>query len=330
MKLKLPISFFLLVFLFVPLCGKDNPMPKIRFMPQWLPQCQFAGFYVAKQLGIYEKNGLDVEIINGGPDKPAPEMLKSGKVDFVTLFLSSGIKEKAEGMNIIDIAQFSKKSALVYITKKKSGILMPGDMQGKRLGLWKSDFQDIPLAFIEKYDLNLEIVPITSTVNLFLRDGVDIMTVMWYNEYHSVLNCGLNEDELQPFFFYDYDLNIPEDGVYCLVDTYKNNPEICDKFIKSSLEGWNYAFKNKEKAVQIILKVMNEAHLPANRAHQQWMLDRMEDLFYPDREKDFILNTELKEDDYRKTAEILFRCGSIDKIPDFKDFFIDCGKNVKK
>ncbi|MCX5799224.1 MAG: ABC transporter substrate-binding protein, partial [Proteobacteria bacterium] len=43
-------------------------LKKVVFVPQWLPQAQFAGYYVAKEKGIYKKYGIDITILRGGPD----------------------------------------------------------------------------------------------------------------------------------------------------------------------------------------------------------------------------------------------------------------------
>ena len=39
---------------------------------------------------------------------------------------------------------------------------------------------------------------------------------MWYNEYHLILNAGVNPEELTTFPMADYGMNFPEDGIYCL------------------------------------------------------------------------------------------------------------------
>ena len=45
------------------LCVKAQE-EKLIFTPQWTAQAQFAGYYVAQELGFYYKAGLDVEIVH--------------------------------------------------------------------------------------------------------------------------------------------------------------------------------------------------------------------------------------------------------------------------
>ncbi len=313
--MRLFLSFIFLVLLF-PLSGQE--LTKLRFTPHWLPQAQFAGYYVAREKGIYEKYGLDVEVLMGGHNFPAIPVLTEDKTDLVSMFLSGAIKAKARGVDMVDVCQLSQRSALIFVSKKESGIDKPDGFNGKKIGVWRSDFQELPRAFLNKFDIDAEIVPITSTVNLFLWGGIDIMCVMWYNEYHQILNFGINPDELNTFHFYDYDLNYPEDGIFCMESFYHENKEAVEKFVKATIEGWNYAFAHKEEALDIVLERMEKVMVPANRAHQQWMLNRMQDVFIL-QEGDKITGC-LKKEDYLSTARVLLKSGVIDNIPDFEEF----------
>ena len=49
---------FLLLLLSIPLFGSKKVIVQLC----WLNQYQFAGFYVAKEMGLYSDLGIDVEI----------------------------------------------------------------------------------------------------------------------------------------------------------------------------------------------------------------------------------------------------------------------------
>ena len=295
-------------------------LKKASFIPQWAPQAQFAGYYVAYERGIYKKYGIDLTIIPGGPDRPSSDFLEAGKADFATLWLSSAIQKRAHGIRLVNIAQMMQRSALMLVAKKSSGIKAPQDINGKKVGLWGPIFQIQPRAFFKKYHLKVKIIPQSYSVNLFLRDGVDVASAMWYNEYHIILNSGLNPDELTTFFFHEHELNFPEDGIYTLEDTFQKDPDLCRAFVKASIEGWLYAFAHPEEALDIILKYMAKAHISANRVHQRWMLERMEDLILP---HDISIGRLLPED-YNRVAQGLKENSLIKEISDFKSFYRKC------
>ncbi len=306
-------------------CQEDRGLKKVSFIPLWFPQAQFGGYYVAYKKGFYKNNGIDIEILTGGSERSATDMLGEKKVDFAVVWLSDAIQRRAEGMRLVNIAQIIQRSALMFVAKKASGIQTPRDMNGKKVSLWRGDFQLQPRAFFSKYDLDVKIIPqplSTDYINLFLMDAVDVTSAMWYNEYHLFLNSGINSDELNTFFFYDYGLNLPEDGLYALEDSFKEDPELCLNFVKASLEGWKYAFEHQDEALDIILEYMTKAHVPANRVHQKWMLSRMKDIIIPEN-KSNVLGI-LSHEDYKRGAQMLFDSGMITEVPPFESF---CKKN---
>lgn len=106
------------------------------FIPQWIPQAQFAGYYVAYEKGFYRKKGIDLQILKGGPERPPSEWLDRGVADFGTLMLSQAIKKRVEGVKLVHIGQIIQRSALMLVAKKSRGIRVPTDLQGKKIGLW--------------------------------------------------------------------------------------------------------------------------------------------------------------------------------------------------
>jgi len=296
-------------------------LTKVVFTPQWFPQAQFAGYYMAQELGIYNKYGLDVVFQHKPPQRKLISVLMDKNADFVTDFLSSGIKMRSSGMKIVNIGQISQRSALVFVALKSSGIKRLEDINGNKVGIWMVDFQEIPKALLEKHKIKAEIIPVVSGIELFLHRGIDVIAVMWYNEYHELLSSGINEDEITTFFFKDYNLDIPEDGIYCLQETYEKNPEMCRNFARASIEGWQAAFRNKKRALEIIHKYCRENHIPYNNAHQSWMLNRMEELIMIPGEEHILGFLSPKV--YLDTAKKLKFTGVIKTIPDYNEFYKD-------
>ncbi len=296
----------------------------VTFLPYWVANAQFAGYYVAKEKGIYKKYGININIIPNVPFVTSTDLIKEGKVDFAALWLVNAVELKAKGVDIVNITQPSSRSSAMLITKKKSGINTLQDMNGKRAGIW-TGFELQPKALFNKYNLDVEVVPIGSSNNLFLMDGVEIIIANWFDEYHSIINSGYDPDELNVFFFSDYGLNFLEDGIYCLSEKLKNDPDLCVDFIKATLEGWRYAFNNREEAINIVSEYSKRDKLPFNRVHQEWMLDRYRDLYLPEGKSEF--NNLLSESDYLFIANILKENDLIKEVPPFEQFFQPAIKN---
>jgi NitT/TauT family transport system substrate-binding protein len=275
------LLLFIIIILLTGINHSQTSLKRAAFIPHWLPQSQFAGYYVAFEKGIYKKYGIDLKILTGGPKKPVTVAFEKKEADFASMWLTNALELKDKGVSIVNIGQYINKSTLMLVTKKSSGINKPEDMNGKKVGIWGGDYEIQPKAFFEKYNLKVSIIPQNSSINLFLMDGVNVTSAMWYNEYHTILNAGINPDELNTFYFSDYGLNLPEDGIYCSEELLKTDPELCKKFASATIEGWIAAFEDPEYTLQVIEKYMKEVNVPYNKAHQRWMLNRMKDLIFP-------------------------------------------------
>lgn len=324
----------LFVFLMVLLVTAPFPVAQaadgqtVSFIPQWTPQSQFAGYYVAHEKGFYRQRGLNTKILTGGPNFPPSELLHTGQADFGTMFLTTAIVKRAKGYKFVNISQIVQRSALMLVAKKSSGIKVPADINGKKVALWGEEFQIQPRAFFQQHHLNVKILPQGTTMNLFLRGGAEVAAAMWYNEYYRIIQAGIDPEELTTFLLSDYGLKFPEDGIYCLESTYTKDPGKCVNFVQASLEGWRYAFAHVDEALDIVMKYVNAANLPTNRVHQKWMLERMRDIIQPPGAE--VTMGCLQEETYNQVARELKNFGLIETVPDFHQFYRDCESSHEK
>jgi NitT/TauT family transport system substrate-binding protein len=296
----------------------ETVLKKATLIPLWSPQAQFAGYYVALDKGIFARHGIDLKILKAGPGHSPAQSLKDGTADFAVLWLTTALQHRSAGTKFVNLAQIIQKSSLMLISKKSSGIRTIADMNGKKVGMWGGDLSIPPRALFNKYGIKVREMPQTHTVNLFLRGGIDVTSAMWYNEYHTIINSGVDPEELNVFSLNEQGMNFPEDGIYALETTIHNDPALAKAFVAASLEGWRYAFAHPEEALDIVIKYMREAQLPANRIHQKWMLDRMRDLIIPGTRQE--MPGILKIQDYEAVGHAMIKGGLIRSYPPYTAF----------
>ena len=309
-----------------PLGAAETPLKKVSFMPLWEPQAQFAGYYVAVDKGIYARNGIDLKILRAGARHSPVEALEKGIADFAILWLSTALQHRSARIEFVNLAQIIQRSSKMLISKKAAGIKTIADMEGKKVGLVGGD-ESIPFrTLFAKHHVKVQEVRKSHTVNLFLRGGVDVTSAMWFNEYHTIIDSGIDPDELNVIFLRDQGMNFLEDGIYTMEKTLHKDPALATAFVTASLEGWRYAFDHPDEALDIVLKYMHEAQLPASRMHQKWMLDRMRDLMTPAAPD--VEFGQLKEQDYLAVCLALQKQGLIRTYPDYATFSwrADAGK----
>lgn len=313
------IVAMLLACLFPPsLVAAGTSLKSATLMPLWSPQAQFAGYYVALDKGIYARQGIDLKILRAGPGHSPADALRKGTADFAVLWLTTALQHRTEGTHLVNLAQINQRSSMMLISRKTSGIQSIADMEGKKVGLWEGDVSIPPRAIFARNRIKVREVRQSHSVNLFLRGGIDVTSAMWYNEYHIIINSGIDPEELNVMFLRDQGMNFLEDGIYTLDKNLQKDPSLAAAFVDASLEGWRYAFDHPDETLDIVIKYMREAHLPANRVQQKWMLDRMRDLMMPVRPKGKL--GDLAEQDYEAVGLVMKENGLIKRYPAYRDF----------
>ncbi len=257
---------------------KAAELKKVSLRLQWVPQSQFAGYYVALKKGYYTNQGIDLDIRPGGPRISPGNTVASGQETFGTAWLSSGITLASQGAPIVNIAQMIQTSGLMMLSLKKNGIDHPKKMHNRKVGVWSSIFFIPPSMLIKKFSIRPKLIRQGFSMKPFIDGEIEVASAMIHNEYHVVLESGVRPDELNTFYFRDYGLDFPEDGIYVHRDTLAKDSDLCRKFVKASIQGWRYAFENEDEAVSIVMKEAMRAKTGTTLIHQKTMLDEIKKL----------------------------------------------------
>ncbi|MEM7059075.1 MAG: ABC transporter substrate-binding protein, partial [Pseudomonadota bacterium] len=110
--------------------GAAHAADKVTLQLKWVTQAQFAGYYVAKDKGFYEEEGLDVEIKAGGPDISPPQVIAGGGADVVLDWMPSALAARAKGLPLVTNAPPSTSSGRMLTCRKDTGITSPADFKG--------------------------------------------------------------------------------------------------------------------------------------------------------------------------------------------------------
>lgn len=293
----------------------------------WNHQAQFAGYYVAKDKGFYQKRGREVVVKRGGYDVDALKCMAGSNPVFCTTMLFTALGYRDKGFPIVHLAQVVNRANFTLVAWKSRGILKPEDLQGRRISVWLGEFEAPYEDFFKRYQLHPVIEPQYFTVNLFLRGGVDACAAMYYNEYHTILQCGVNPEELTIFKTWEHGFDCPEDGIYCTEQTAANQPALGRDVVEASLEGWVYAREHPEEALDIVMGYVRRGHVPTNRAHMKWMLGKMLDSIFPGPGDQWQFGI-LSRERYDRAVKLLREQGLIKAAPAFSNFHYEVMTNA--
>ena len=275
-KMKALDRIFICLFGFLEIAGTVyGQSNRIVFTPQWTPQSQFAGYYVAQAKGFYREEGLEVVFDHPSASSSALNRLEAGNSHIITLQLIQAIKLIGDEVPLVNILQTSQRNSLM-IVPRYNNIRSLQDLRGKKVGFWKAGFCELAFILDRKEKLDIEWVPFINYVNLFVSGAIDATLAMSYNEYLQILACGIRPQHV--FYFSDLGYDIPEDGLYVTADYYRTHRKEAEAFARASVKGWKWAAQHPEEALDIVMRLVREHHVATNRLQQQRMLENVLEL----------------------------------------------------
>jgi NitT/TauT family transport system substrate-binding protein len=232
---------------------------KVTVQLKWLPQAQFAGYYVAQAKGYYKDAGLDVTIKPGGPDISPVQVIAGNQADIVVNWMPDALAAREAGVPLVNVAQVFNQSGLMLTCKKSSGVTSPKDLKGKTLGVWYGGNEYPFLNWMAKLgykpDTDIKILKQGFNVDPLLQNQAACISTMIYNEYWQVVDAGVKESDLVTFFYEKEGVASLEDGLYVMEAKLKDPAFVArmGKFVKATLKGWNEAVKDPAAAAKIVV-----------------------------------------------------------------------------
>jgi len=236
---------------------------KLTLQLKWVTQSQFAGYYVAKDKGFYEEEGLDVEIKPGGPDIAPEQVIAGGGADVIVTWMAAALSAREKGVGLVNIAQPFKKAGMELVCPKDGPVKTEADFKGHTLGVWFFGNEYPFYAWMNKLGYSTDGGPDGVTVlkqsfdvQPLIQKQADCISVMTYNEYWQLIDAGYKPEDLIVFNYSEMGNDLLEDGLYVLEDKLKD-PAFEDKmvrFVRASMKGWNYAEENPDEAAEIVVE----------------------------------------------------------------------------
>lgn len=259
----------------VILSGAAATAQKIVFMPHWLPQAQFAGYYAAIENGFYSDEGLDVEVrhLNANTMKKPTAYLKSGDINVTSLMLIDAMEAVDSGMELVNILQTSQTSGLWCVSKNPVTELK--DMEGFKVAKWTTGHSEFAMMAADKQNVSLEWISLINIINAFIAGATDATLCYSFNEYIQLYLATGKDWSAHTIKFADNGYDFPDDGLYVTAEFYDRYPEESRKFARASRKGWEWAAAHPEDAVEICMKYMKAENVSTSRIHQRLMLDEV-------------------------------------------------------
>lgn len=227
---------------------------KVRVQLKWLHQFQFAGFYAAIDQGYFRRAGLEVELLEGGPEIDPVQSVTSGRAEF-GVGNSSLLLDFNQGHPVVAVAAIFQHSPFVIMARNDPALRSIKDLEGKTV-MTETHSAELT-AYMKKAGVDLSkvrLVPHDGTVTSLMRSGkesVSAITAYISTEPFEATRLGLDYKLFNPR---DLKIDFYGDTLFTHAQFAQSHPETVAAMREALIQGWHYAQTHQAEVVDLILR----------------------------------------------------------------------------
>lgn len=310
-----------MVVLLLPLLASTvwaQDLRKITFRYSWILYGHAPAYYYAKELGLWEKEGLDVTILTGKGSGTSVKLMGANQDHFGTADYGTMMKGIVRGIPVKGVYGELQTHPMSVAISAKHGVKTPADLAGKSIAVAAGGGDQAVLpAFINANNLKgkVKVVQLSSggaKREAMIHGKVDAIVAYVNEQVPQLEAAGVKLNVLR---FADH--GVPLLGVGILVNTKTlEDGELIRKFLRGLSRGTMAAMKNPDAAVDAALKVFKE------RKRDTVMKEMVASfpLFHTKNTMDKPLGWTAKAD-WEKAQEILFKYGGLKEKIDVSRYY---------
>ena len=298
-----------------PAGGRPAATADVKIAMGFIPNVQFAPFYVAQEKGYFREEGLNVTF-DYGWESDLVKLLAADELQFVVGSGDQVILARSQGLPIVYVLQWYRKFPVSVTSLAEKGITTPQDLVGKTVGTpvmhgasyvgWKA------LAYgagLPEERINLQAIGYTQVASL-LEGRVDAAVTYVANEPVQLRLAG---HQINEFLVSDY-FDLVSNGLMTNEKSVDERDETVGALVRALTRGISFAIANPDETFEICLKHAPEAG-GDNRAAQEAVLKRSIELWRADQ-----VGLSSRES-WAASQQFMLEVGLIDRATDVDEMF---------
>jgi NitT/TauT family transport system substrate-binding protein len=105
---------------------------KLTLQLKWVPQAQFAGYSSPRPRASTTRRTSTSTILPGGPNIAPEQVIAGGGADVIVTWMGGALTAREKGVPLVNIAQPYKRSGLMLICPKETGITRKPTSRARR------------------------------------------------------------------------------------------------------------------------------------------------------------------------------------------------------
>ncbi|HSU07311.1 MAG TPA: ABC transporter substrate-binding protein, partial [Acetobacteraceae bacterium] len=237
----------------------------------WLGGGNQLGEACAHQLGYFKEDGLDFHIQPGGPNNDGIAIVASGRYEVGQVSSSPSLMLAAsQDIPIRCFAVSAQKHPYAFFSLPKNPVRTPADFRGKKVGIQATGVI-LLRALLAKNKIDpkdVQIVTIGSDMMPLMTGQVDVVTG-WLTNTTALKVLGPDRVALR---LWDTGVHLYANPYYATADTLSGKKDLLVRFLSAASRGWAYAYSNRDKAIELLMKEFPNLNAADERAAADVML----------------------------------------------------------
>lgn len=230
--------------------GATNGLTPIKFQTDWYPQPEHGGFYNALLKGYYKDEGLDVQILPGGPYSNAEQQVSVGASQFAMSSSDMMLEAVSNGEPLVAVGATMQHDPQAIMVRKDSPVRSFSDLDGHAIAMKPGALWFRYL--VNRYRLtNVREIPATLSAANFIQDPNYIQQIFITSEPFVAHKAGV---EIRTMLISDSGFD-PYRVFFTSRSFLRDHPDTVAKFVRASLRGWRDYMTDPSAANAAILRL---------------------------------------------------------------------------
>jgi NitT/TauT family transport system substrate-binding protein len=243
--------------------AQAQPKDKVVLMLNWYLYSEHAPFFLGKERGFYDQEGIDLDIQEGRGSGVTVQAVAANTATFGYVDVPTMIKAAAKGAPVKSVGVALQLSPMSVMGFAEKNIRTPKDIVGKTVAVTPGDSmsQIWPLFLkktgIKETDFKTVAGDAQTKLNAVMNGQADLL--LGYVMDQAIKLQDATKKPVYPIRFADYGVNMISSGIVVNSETLKSKPDMVKRFLRATTRALEESEKNPEAAVDAMLKANSKA-----------------------------------------------------------------------